>query len=233
MKKRRSRLIRDLNKALGNDEVEKTDVNIPCVCNSGFDVECRCSYYNNFKNFDTIEIKNSEILSGVPRYRLLKNPNKAMQALYNKQIYEIDSYTNIFISEEIQGDAWGENGEFYITGNFKDNRNYDNKEFILFLSYPIEAKAKCSIVKNKIKCISGSYFKQKEIMIEQQEAFTVYISEELFAITSIKSKTPLTCIIRTIDIPKEDEIIQYISNLHHSDIEEKIETEKTNSNDTI
>lgn len=43
----------------------------------------------------------------------------------------------------------------------------------------------------------------------------------------------MTCIVGTIDIPTENEIIQYIIDLHRTDIEEIIETEKPFSNDTI
>ena len=43
----------------------------------------------------------------------------------------------------------------------------------------------------------------------------------------------MTCIIGTIDIPTEDEIIQYITDLHRTDIEEIIVTEKSVFNDTI
>ena len=227
------------NFVIENDKVEKTNVNIPCICYPGFYiVECLCRYQNNYsKGFNSTELKSSEILSGVPRYRLLKNPTKAARAFYNELIYDIGSYTNYFIAEEINGDNCRDNGEFYISGKFKDNGNHYNKnnnEFILFLTYPIEAKAKCSaICDNTIKCVSGSYFNQKEIMIEQQEVFDVYINREFFGITSIKSKKPLTCIIGTIDIPTEDEIIQYITDLHRTDIEEIIVTEKSVFNDTI
>ena len=224
------------NLVLGNDEVEKTDVSIPCICYPGYYiVECLCSYKNNYsKSFNSIELKSSEILSDIPRYRLIKNPSKASKALYNEIIYDVVSYTNYFIAQEINGNTCGDNGEFFITGKFKDNGITHSNEFILFLTYPIEVKAKCSVISsNLIKCLSGSYFNQKEIMIEQQEAFDVYLSSEFFGITSIKSKTPLTCIVGTIDIPTENEIIQYIIDLHRTDIEEIIETEKPFSNDTI
>ena len=170
------------NFVIENDKVEKTNVNIPCICYPGFYiVECLCRYQNNYsKGFNSTELKSSEILSGVPRYRLLKNPTKAARAFYNELIYDIGSYTNYFIAEEINGDNCRDNGEFYISGKFKDNGNHYNKnnnEFILFLTYPIEAKAKCSaICDNTIKCVSGSYFNEKEIMIEQQEVFDVYIN---------------------------------------------------------
>ena len=224
------------NLVLGNDEVEKTDVSVPCICYPGYYiVECLCSYKNNYsKSFNSIELKSSEILSDIPRYRLIKNPSKASKAFYNEIIYDVGSYTNYFIAQEINGNTCRDNGEFFITGKFKDNGITHSNEFILFLTYPIEVKAKCSVISsNLIKCVSGSYFNQKEIMIEQQEAFDVYLSSEFFGITSIKSKTLLTCIVGTIDIPTENEIIQYIIDLHRTDIEEIIETEKPFSNDTI
>lgn len=180
------------NLVLGNDEVEKTDVSIPYICYPGYYiVECLCSYKNNYsKSFNSIELKRSEILSGIPRYRLIKNTSKASKAFYNEIIYDVGSYTNYFIAQEINGNTCGDNGEFFITGKFKDNGITHSNEFILFLTYPIEAKAKCSVISsNLIKCVSGSYFNQKKIMIEQQEAFDVYLSSEFFGITSIKSKT--------------------------------------------
>ena len=198
------------NLVLDNDEVEKTPVEVPCICYHGMIVECRCNYYNSLKNFTSIELTESNVLSGIPKYRLLKDPDKAIKAFYKDFIYDVGSYINIFIAENIIGDTCSENGVFYISGKFKDKGDYNNKEFILFLTYPIAAKAKCIVEVNQIKCVSGSYFKEKEIMIEQLEAFSIYLREELFAITRVRSNTPLTCIIGSLDIPTEDEIYDYM-----------------------
>ena len=45
------------NLVVENDKVEKDDVIIPCGCDQGTVVECKCCYDNPFKSFDSIEKK--------------------------------------------------------------------------------------------------------------------------------------------------------------------------------
>ena len=72
-------------------------------------------------------------------------------------------------------------------------------------------KAKCKVKNGKIKCISGNTFENKIIMIEQQSAYSPFLDDEYFIITSIKSNTPITCIKGNVTFPTEAEIIEHIS----------------------
>ena len=224
------------------EELKYNPLEITCYCYfykySKGPADCSCENKNPLIKPDTIILIDNKILSGIPRYELLTSSSSIINTYTpDPIIYESDGCCiNLFKATFIEGDSCWRNGEFSIRGNF--SHSYDRvKEFILFITYP-PAKAKCEIKNGKIKCISGNTFENKMIMIEQQSAYSPYLEDEYFVITSIKSLSRFTCIKGNVSFPTEAEITEVIKKrleLMKSDkpiLNNIMETDKVNPEST-
>ena len=238
---------------LGHGERDTTLSEATCTLEQGVDpaggqaqadFKCTIGGLDETKEYESVEISDSESIAGIPEDKTLLDPIKTRDAIELGQLLDYSLEENksklpvIFNTESINGEKCVEDAEFKIVGS-ADKEIETDLEFIIYLTYPSDNFAKCSISKAgpgkmEINCIMAHEVSGESIMFEQQVLRNGL--KDFLTFKSVKSDKELNCASGNItesDIPTinydEEHAISHGSSIESEEISNNTSIE---SNDT-